>query len=115
MNVTKLKRNMNKNQRTQLKALSEKLDAIYVKEKGAKLMYGARSSADVSNEDMELANHNPEEGEDYRMKIPVYYEVNHFRRLKRSFVKQGAEGVYDYLYKLGMQVDKSIVYSSLNN
>ena len=78
-------------------------------------MYGASSSVGVSNEDMKLANQKVVEGEDYTMKIPVYYEVNHFRRLKRSFVKQGAEGVYDYLYKLGMKVDKNIVYSSLNN
>lgn len=106
---------MNKHQRTQLKELSKKLDDIYIKEKGSKLMYGAASSVDVSHEDMELSDNKPEEGENYRMQIPVYYEINHFRRLKRSFVKQGSEGVIDYLTKLGMSVDKSIVHKSLSN
>jgi hypothetical protein len=64
---------------------------------------------------MKLSNQEPEEGKDYQMTIPCMHEVNHFRRLKRRFVKQGAEGVYNYLSKLGMNVDKSIVYSSLNN
>ena len=34
---------------------------------------------------------------DYVMKAPVYYEINHYKRMKKAFKKNGRDGIVRYL------------------
>ena len=105
---------MNKHQRTQLKFMADKIDSAFIEKKGQKSTYASSYDTFVSNEDLILANQEPEESEGAMMTMPCLHEVNHFRRLKRTFVKNGPDGVCNYLSKLGLSMNKEIIANSLN-
>ena len=85
-----------------------------MKETGSTKRYSSLVKAKVSGEDAILAGKKDADPEqEYLMDIPMIHEVNHFRRLKRSFVKEGHDGVINYLSKCGFSVDKEMIYSRL--
>ena len=65
--------------------------------------YEVNSRAKVSGEDLLLCGHKEVEGKaiekdgEYVMPMPFYNEVNHYRRLKKAFTKNGLNGVKSYV------------------
>jgi len=105
---------MNKKQRELLKGLSEKIDSIYEKEVGRKQMYTSIVNTKVSGEDAILAGHEEaNEDQEYLVKSEMYHEVNHFRRLKRAFIKGSHDGVIKYLSKCGFTINENIIRQQL--
>lgn len=104
---------MNKSQRVFLKELSKEIDKIYVSQLGRKMTYTTIQPTKVSHEDMELVNQEYEEDKEYTFNMPIFHEVNHFRRLKRSLHKYGSDGVIDYLKKCGFTPDRTLITNAL--
>jgi hypothetical protein len=97
---------MNKAQRKFLKGLSESIDRVYISQLGRKMTYEATQKTNISHEDMSLVNKKFDDDKEYTFDMPIFYEVNHFRRLKREFIKHGVNGVYYYLDNLGFEPDE---------
>ena len=105
---------MNKSQRKLLKNLAKDIDDIFIKEIGSKKQYHSLVNSEVSGEDAILAgNKDADPEETYMVKMPMIHEVNHFRRLKRSLVKEGPKGVVNYLKSCGFKLDESIIHERL--
>jgi len=82
------------------------------------MSYETRETQSIKGEDLLLSGHKEVEGKpieaerEYFMRVPVYNEANHYRRLKRAFQANGREGVKAYLRvfvsdsaKLGETID----------
>lgn len=102
---------MNKNETKALRFLAEEVDNVFIKQKGRKQVYESILNRKVTPEDLELANADVtiEEGKEYTMKIPMYHEVNHFRRMKKAYKANGANGVYLYLKRQGVLLEKKLI------
>lgn len=68
-----------------------------------KMQYAIKDKVKVTGGDLLLSGHTEVNGEKieekkvYFMSIPFYNETNHYRRLKRSYQKNGKEGVKQYI------------------
>jgi hypothetical protein len=66
-------------------------------------LYGSLEMIEISGEDLILAGTNKVEEKEvdpkkvYYMKSPIYREANHYRRMKRSFIKRGSKGIVKYI------------------
>lgn len=96
---------MNKPQRTYLKTLAAQIEDIYLDKFGKPAIYIAVEKRKVPKE-MRVG------GFDVTAE-KVKHEVNHFRRLKRGFVKQGVDGVCNYLKDQGFVPDKELLSKAL--
>ena len=104
---------MNKNQRTILKGLANEIDKMCVEHLGRKMTYETVHNTKVTHEDMELANQEYDEEKEYTFEMPMIHDVNHFRRLKRQLVKNGADGVLSYLKRCGFAPNKEMLKEAL--
>lgn len=65
--------------------------------------YATNETVEIKGEDLLLSGQKQVEGKEiepekvYYMKSPVYNEANHYRRMKRAFVKSGRSGIKAYL------------------
>lgn len=84
---------MKKDIRNKLKHLASKLP---------KRSYIAREQVEISGNDLLLSGTKTVEGKKvdafktYWMGSPVYYESNHFLRIKKAFNRSGIDGVINY-------------------
>ena len=85
-----------------IKVLAEKIKETLGEEV---MTYNAIEKVPISHEDMKLSNQVFEEDKEYNMKIPVAYEVNHRRRLRKAFEKEGTEGIIKHMKKCGFEVN----------
>jgi len=66
-------------------------------------LYGSNETVEISGEDLLLAGTKEVDGKEvdaektYYMKSPVFREENHYRRMKRLFMKMGAQGITNYI------------------
>lgn len=64
--------------------------------------YVAGDTVKISGKDLLLSGHKLVDGKEidsekeYFMSLPIYYESNHYLRLKKSYSKNGIQGVLDY-------------------
>ncbi len=98
---------MNKPQREYLKTLSRQIEKVYFDNFGKPDVYIVPEKRKVPKE-MSIG------GFDVTAE-KVTYPVNHFRRLKRGFLKQGVDGVCNYLKGQGFKHDKKLLEIILNN
>ena len=96
---------MNKAQRGFLKGLASQIEKAYLKKYGKPMIY-------VAVEKRKVPKEMRQGGFDVTAE-KVSYEVNHFRRLKRNFVKYGVDGVFDYLKECGFTHDKKLLENLL--
>jgi hypothetical protein len=63
--------------------------------------YNATEQVEISGEDLLLGGYSKkdgiEKGKSYFISVPVYYEINHYRRLKRTYQRNGIEGIRAYV------------------
>ena len=103
----------NKHQLKALKSLAVKINKMSIDKHGKRITYSVSTYQKVSKEDMQLANQNVDEGNDYLIKIHMVLEVNHFRRLKKAFSANGVDGVLAHLRRCQLTTDKNILSSEL--
>lgn len=96
---------MNKPQRKFLKGLSTQIEKAYLNKFGKPMVY-------IAVEKRKVPKEMRQGGYDVTAE-KVKYEVNHFRRLKRNFVKYGVDGVFDYLKECGFTHDKKLLENLL--
>ena len=96
---------MNKPQRKFLKGLAKQAEEAYLKKFGKPMIY-------IAVEKRKVPKPMRQGGFDVTAE-KVKYEVNHFRRLKRNFVKYGVDGVFDYLKECGFTHDKKLLENLL--
>lgn len=64
-------------------------------------LYTATEQVEISGEDLLLGGYSKADGieksKTYFISCPVYLEANHYRRLKRTYIKNGFNGVKAYV------------------
>lgn len=100
---------LNKEIEKLLKSLAESMpDAIYSSNEKQQI-----SGEDALKTGLKLPNNesiNPEK--QYQFDSPVYYSCNHYNRLKRAFIRNGIEGVNNYLDKIKHAIQSDASHNS---
>lgn len=95
-----------------LKELAAVIDKVYMDKYGKKMVYTVIEKRVVPAELRENIGEKREGGYDVTGER-MSHEVNHYKRLKRTYKKNGADGVIHYLKKQGFKPDEELIRETL--
>jgi len=95
-----------------LKELAAVIDKAYMDKHGKKAVYTVIEKRVIPAELRENIGQRREGGYDVTGER-MSYEVNQYKRLKRAYKKNGADGVIHYLKKCGFKPDEELIHKTL--